>query len=161
MTGNRQDVNHLLNDRQLEIFLCSADQYLSLSCSCRPCFHKLLNDRQLGFFGCQACFHKLLNDRQFGFLGNCRRGSCKLLNDRQFDHSRLGSGYFLLEKVRRGGQQTIDFFPKKGSCFYCSVYSFPKILGGAKVVLGASPAPCSRKPEYLPEQLGNNNILQN
>ena len=86
MTGNRQDVNHLLRDRQLEIFLmCSADQYLSLSCSCRP------------------CFHKLLNDRQFGFLGNCRRGSCKLLNDRQFDHSRLGSGYFLLEKSWGGG----------------------------------------------------------
>ena len=110
MTGNRQDVNHLLRDQQLEIFLmCSADQYLSLSCSCRPCFHKLLNDRQFGFSGCRPCFHKLLNDRQFGFFGcqpcfhkflndwqfgffgNCQRGSCKLLNDRHFDHSCLGT----------------------------------------------------------------------
>ena len=48
MTGNRQHVNHLLRDRQLENFLmCSADQYLSVSCGCRPCIFKLLNDRQL------------------------------------------------------------------------------------------------------------------
>ena len=38
---DRQDDNHLLRDRQLENFLMwSPDQYLSLSCSCWPCFCK-------------------------------------------------------------------------------------------------------------------------
>ena len=51
MTGNRQHVNHLLHDRELENFLmCSTDQYLLLSCSCRLYFYKLLNDRQFGLF---------------------------------------------------------------------------------------------------------------
>ena len=60
---------------------------------------------------------------------------------------------FLPEKNLRGGAKEINhcFFKTLGYCSYCSFYCFRKFYGGKRllggeVILGAPPAPCSKKP---------------